>query len=257
MKKIILLTLAVVFMAYGLSSLALALAIVFIAYGLFRKKEGAHIQKDRAYIMKQIILINLTIAAVLSAYFVTVPVSSESRAVVSTVAVLENTNPTTVMEKIVGFPIRGILTSLWVNTKQMPRIYISWVTPLFGNKHCIYFDASRYDELPRDEMNLYELIYGYIIPTFGSPPLTKEEEAAHCYGGLIPKPWHVKADGVLLYRYTFCVECFLKDGTWKVNGRVTIKDTICDTNTVRKTAYHSYHEVTNDAGKQGLVSCVQ
>jgi len=157
---------------------------------------------------------------------------------------------------IIGYSIRGFLSSFQINTTTKPKIYISWTTPLFGTKYCQSIDLSRWNEIPSEKMNLYDYIYGKVIPLFGSPSLTPEEEAANCYGGNIISPYHVKPNGTLLDRPTYDPDLFAKDGSWVQNGRVLI-NSICDTKILRKTQGYEYHLVTNKEGKSGLTACIQ
>ena len=158
---------------------------------------------------------------------------------------------------IIGYSIRGFLSSFQINTLDPGgKVYISWNSPLFGAKFCKSFDLSRWAEIPKEKMDLNGYIYDKLIPHFGSPPLTPDEEAANCYGGGVVLPWHVKDNGTLLDRPTYDAELYLADGTWKINGRVAIT-TICDTEVIRKTPGYSYHYVTNKTGMRSLTACIQ
>lgn len=157
---------------------------------------------------------------------------------------------------IIGYSIRGFLTSFQINTTTLPKVYISWRIPLFGTEECKSFDLSRWTEAPREKMNLYDYIYGKVIPLFGSPPLTDEEKKLHCFGGSVLPPYHVKPNGTLLDRPTYSIGRFQADGSWVQNGRVPLT-TVCDTEIVRKTTGYEYHRVTNSAGIQSLTACVQ
>jgi hypothetical protein len=157
---------------------------------------------------------------------------------------------------ITGNMIRGFLSSFQVNTTTLPKVYVSWNSPLFGEKFCKSIDFSRWAEAPREKMDLYSYLFDKLIPFFGSPPLTPEEETANCYGGAIINPWKVKLNGSLDDRPTYDKEKFLADGSWVQNGRVAI-NTVCDIATVRKTVGYSYHTVINTKGIPSLTACVQ
>lgn len=152
--------------------------------------------------------------------------------------------------------VKEFLNNIQVNTTQLPKGWVRWKI-LTGERACTWIDLSRWNEASKKGwMSAWDYIFIELIPKFGSQPLTAEQ-AVFCYADWDALPvWNVKPNGTMTERPTYDLQKFLADGTWVINGRVSLT-TLCGADLIRKTPGYEYHKIINSAGVESLTACVQ
>lgn len=148
---------------------------------------------------------------------------------------------------------KEFLKEVRINTTKLPIGYVYWNNPITGERVCYHIDVSRWAEAPKvDWMSAFDYIHGYVIQTFGNPPLT-QEESAFCFDKAPQYAWTVSPNGKKLDRPVYSGPAWFENGLWIEIGRAAIGQ-LCSISEERKTTY-SYHYIMATNGKQGLVAC--
>lgn len=158
----------------------------------------------------------------------------------------------------VSYSVKEFLTNIQVNTTQMPdRGWIRWQTAIFDKRGCVWVDFTRLPETPKAGwMRAWDFIQNIMIPTFGNPPLTPEQQK-FCYGDWPAINYIVDKNGTYKTRPLYDGDLWLSTrdtgAVWKEIGRVEVGRE-CESTVIRKTTFN-YRWTTNLAGVRGLTAC--
>lgn len=158
----------------------------------------------------------------------------------------------------VSYSVKEFLTNVQINTTQMPdKGWARWQTVIFDKRGCVWVDFTRLPETPKvGWIPAWDFIQNAMIPTFGNPVLTPEQEK-FCYADWPAINYIVEKNGTYKTRPLYDGNLWLSTrdtgAQWKEIGRVEVGRE-CETTVIRKTAF-TYRWATNVAGLRGLTVC--